>query len=246
MGSACPPYEHPQTADCKGRADEAPVHEVTIGAYLLSKFELTQGQWERSTGGSPSIYPAGKKHFDKTVTKRNPVESVDWNQCRDLCRRWDLTLPTEAQWEWACRAGTTTPWATGLEQASLQGSVNVIDQAFLRVWEPRYGGTAPWDDGYPVHAPVGTFLPNPLGLFDIQGNVVEWCLDGYRPTAYADWAPRPGDGLRGPLHGSTSRVLRGASFYEPPFFARSACRSWAEVTVSDFHIGMRAARNLDP
>src|SRR5690606_29994467 len=93
--------------------DEGPEHEVALAPFFLSKYEMTSGQWLRFTGANPSAH-LGEK-VDLGFTLRHPVEQVSWDECDRVLRRMGLVLPTEARWEYAARAGTTTPWSSGAE-----------------------------------------------------------------------------------------------------------------------------------
>ena len=116
-------------------------------------------------------------------------------------------LPTEAEWEYAARAGTSTIYFTGDDLASLQGFANVADQS-LKTTDPQRGGIVPWDDGFPKTAPVGSFKPNAFGLYDMLGNVNEWCED-YRDFDYYKVSPH--DDPTGPKTGRM-RVARGGGW----------------------------------
>ena len=228
--------------------DESPVHEVAVSPGFLSKYELTQGQWERFTLANPSYYgPDGEwdewSRADEAEVLLHPVEQVSWEQARRALERMGLALPSEAQWEHGARAGTDTPWFTGDAAASLQGAANLSDGYRLGHggrpgW--RYEG---WDDGYAVHAPVGSFRPNPFGLHDMVGNVWEWCLDAHEPGSYA--ASRLQDPVfeTGP---SGLRVFRGGSFYDPADDARASVRNMNAPDGGYDDIGVRPARALSP
>ena len=157
-----------------------------------------------------------------------------------------LLLPSEAQWENGCRAGTETPWWTGLERETLRerNAVNLADQAAARAGA-TWQAIKDWpelDDGYVVHAPVGTYAANEWGLHEVHGNVYEWCLDGYDSGFY-------GRGSKvdpvAPWEGADLRVLRGGSFNSPAANARSAYRFHQGETVQDNDLGVRAVRVLD-
>ncbi|MCB9882488.1 MAG: protein kinase [Planctomycetes bacterium] len=224
--------------------DEAPPvpHAMTLGPFFLAKFELTQGQWANLSGGDlPSFHRIGKRHhgIPGKVTPRHPVESVSWKDSMDLLERFALTLPTEAQWEYACRAGSDTPWFCGSTPRDLSGHANVVDAMALRLY-PAWGNEdIGFDDGYAGPAPVGSYLPNPWGLHDMAGNVQEPCLDAHAPY---DVTPRRGDGLRVSDAMPTRRVARGGACGLMSHYARSAIRVWEDWERRTPSMGVRPAR----
>jgi len=222
---------------------EAPPHEVALAPFFLSKYELTQGQWMRMSGGeNPSRYREGYKLAGRLVTLTNPVEQVDWQTCDRLLARHGLVLPTEAQWEYGCRAGTTTRWFTGNEPKTLAGYANVLDETCARS-QSQWGRPEPFDDGYVVHAPVGSFLPNAFGLCDMHGNVWEWCRDWWSRYSVEG---RAGDGLRLVEAGvSTMRVDRGGAYGYPASSARCSNRGTNYPGVCANDLGCRPARVAD-
>jgi formylglycine-generating enzyme required for sulfatase activity len=141
----------------------------------------------------------------------------------DVLSRMGLMLPSEAQWEYAARAGTTTSWWTGAEEASLAGCANVFDLANTR---DRQAGmaTASFDDGFVYHAPVAALRANPFGLHETVGNVHEWCQDEY------------------PEHG---KVVRGGGFNDLPSVARSAFGYPFKADYRHHALGVRPARAVE-
>jgi serine/threonine protein kinase/formylglycine-generating enzyme required for sulfatase activity len=215
--------------------NESPVKEVALDAYFLAKHEVTQGQWKKLTGGvEPSAYMPG--YGGDPVTMANPVENVSWNTCDLVLRRHGFRLPTEAQWEYACRAGTDTRWYTGNGASSLQHHANLRDQTASEA--TRWGPGEPFRDGCVVHKEVGSFRPNGFGFHDMHGNVAEWCADRLSPY----WAmPRPGDGLRDDPD-VNRRIVRGGSHIHPALLLRCAHRNAGDPALVDTSIGVRPAR----
>ncbi|MEM7235531.1 MAG: formylglycine-generating enzyme family protein, partial [Planctomycetota bacterium] len=240
------PVRHPSAAPMRGaRASEHRyAQNVTLAPFFLSKYEMTQAQWERFTGQNPSAHQ-NTSLADQRVGPLNPVEQVDWIQCDRTLRRLGLRLPTEAQWEYGARAGTTTVWSTGNERDSLLGHANLADQAATR-WGARWSTIEDWpelDDGHGVHAPIGTYSANPWGLHEMHGNVAEWCMDLDAPYHVE---PRADDGLRTPLYVETTRVYRGGSFRDTAAWAASGFRAVSDPSVRNMFGGCRPARLLTP
>ena len=156
---------------------------------------------------------------------RHPVEEVSWEMCDEVLTRLGLVLPTEAQWEYACRAGTSTPWWTGKKKASLPTAANLADRFAEQIGAPASWPFETRDDGYTVHAPVGSFKANAFGLHDVHGNVFEWCRDWYGGF---EIRVNAGDGERQvPREGARYRVIRGGGFGYATEYARSAYRYYA-------------------
>ena len=195
-----------------------PVHKVTLTkGFHLGKTEVTQEQWEALMGANPSRFKGAK----------NPVENVSWNDSQDFLRRLNeklpgqsFRLPAEAEWEYACRAGSTTAYSFG------EGEGNF--------------GEYTWCSANSAQAthPVGEKKANAWGLLDMHGNVWEWCADWHGPYPAADQKD-PG----GPPNGQ-SRVLRGGSWNIKPMYCRSADRDNDTPDYRDDGIGFRVARPL--
>ncbi|MEM7205010.1 MAG: bifunctional serine/threonine-protein kinase/formylglycine-generating enzyme family protein [Planctomycetota bacterium] len=222
--------------DPEAAAHEAPAHPVRLQPFMLSKFEMTQGQWLRAAGSNPSLYKAG--YEQQELSLRYPVDHVRWDVGHDVLQSLELVLPTEAQWEYACRARTSTPWYTGAEPSSLHGHANVHAQDYsYELDDPEE-----FRDGFTKTAPVGSLRPNPFGLHDMHGNMSEWCRDPYDSEAYSI-APRGGEGERD-LAPSTHRVLRGGGFFKAGAAARSSCRTRQDQQMDIDDSGLRPARRL--
>jgi len=232
--------------DPMAEVDEAPVHRVELAPYFLGKHEVTQAQWERATGRSPSYYGISSSNSGPDILV-HPVEEISWSEAIDGLRRLGLQLPTEAQWERAARGDTTTPWWTGIEKTGLDGAGNLSDGAEKQAQQEvgkleRVEEGWLWDS-WAVHATIGYFRPNPFGIHDVVGNVWEWCLDEWGDYSLAT---RAGDGLRLVEQPSPYRPLRGGSFNSPAEYARSARRGSSVPDYRHSNIGLRAARPLDP
>jgi len=218
--------------------DERPVSEVTLAPFFLSKYEMTQAQWKRFTGVNPSTYSAYKQYPGK-LTPMNPVESVSHERCEIILGRLDLVLPTEAQWEYACRAGTTGIYSFGSSTEVMARYANIYDRtAHDAGFRAKSRPTLAVVDGFVMHAPVGRFGANPFGLHDMHGNVMEWCSDGYGD--YARTRPRPGDGLRMPRD-RIGFTARGGSWMMPARDVRSARRTWLKEDYRGGGTGVRPA-----
>jgi formylglycine-generating enzyme required for sulfatase activity/serine/threonine protein kinase len=226
--------------DPEAQSGNTPLQQV-VAPFFLSKYEMTQGQWERFTGRNPSYYSPqfnASWNFTEPFTLLHPVEGVSWTECMRVCERMAMALPSEAQWEYATRAGTTTAWWTGDARDSLVGAVNLADRSAGRFPDVKWPAFADWpelDDGYPTHAPIGRFAANSFGLHDVCGNVMEWCRNAYEV------------GNRDPeLSPSASRkpAIRGGSYQDTASRARSAARDFASMEFASHTLGLRPAREL--
>jgi formylglycine-generating enzyme required for sulfatase activity len=202
-------------------ADEA-LHQVRLSKpFYLGRYSVTQAQYEQAMGRNPSRFRGPDL----------PVESLSWEEAQALCARLrtlmraNVRLPTEAMWEYACRAGTETPFAFGATLADHLANYNAAQV---------YGAGAAGEYRRRT-TPAGAFPPNPWGLCDLHGNVCEWCLDWYGkyPT---------GEVLdpQGPAQGK-GRVMRGGAWNSPPAECRSAHRSAGTPDMKLSHCGVRIA-----
>jgi len=218
---------------------------VTLAPYFLSKYELTQGQWLRLAGRNPSYYASDGRVGEKSTTLLHPVEQVSWEDCvgeRGWIGRLGLALPTEAQWEYGCRAKTTTPWWTGAEKETIVAGGNLADQFCRTKGGPPQWKYEAWNDGHMVHAPVGSFAANAFGLHDTMGNVWEWCRDGFPNRSASN--VRNEDGLRDSGLSPRYRVSRGGSFGDEASSARSANRDRDAPEDRNNNLGVRPSRRI--
>ena len=205
--------------------DENPVHEVTLTqAFYLGRYEVTQAQWTAVMGSNPSSFQGPSSQVPAEQVPNRPVERVSWNMIQGFEAQTGLRLPTEAEWEYACRAGTMTAF-----NLSPNGT---NDDGLL--------GQLAWFDSNAASQtrPVGQKQANNLGLHDMHGNVWEWVEDWYGSGYYAQ---SPAVDPPGPISG-TLRVLRGGSWYFFSNVCRASFRRGVPGVDSDDDRGFRAAR----
>ena len=194
-------------------SDEKPVHSVTLSGYYIGKTEVTQALWQAVMGSNPSYFEGDDL----------PVEQVSWDDCQEFIRKLNsltgqnFRLPTEAEWEFACRGGNNS------RGYKYSGS-NYIDNV---AW---YDGNS----GDKTH-PVATKSPNELGIYDMSGNVWEWCADWY-----GDYSSGRQTNPKGPYDGS-DRVFRGGSWGCFAGFCRSSFRDSYDPTRRGYFLGLRLA-----
>ncbi|MEQ1892473.1 MAG: bifunctional serine/threonine-protein kinase/formylglycine-generating enzyme family protein [Planctomycetota bacterium] len=224
--------------------NEAPVHEIELSPFFVSKYELTWGQWTRFTGRVEYTRRYGQAGFaDSIPPSLYPVNTANWEESQVVLAQMGLLLPTEAQWEFAVRAGSSTPWWTGSEVASLCGACNLSDSsAAIKVGTRQQPFESELRDGFLFEAAVGSFRPNKFGLHDVCGNVSEFCRD--KLGSYT-LPVRPRDGERD-ARAASGRVLRGGDCRELAVQARSSFRKVMYYGQSNFEAGMRPVRDLSP
>jgi formylglycine-generating enzyme required for sulfatase activity len=198
---------------------EGPPHRVHVAAFLLGQYPITQAQWRRVTD-MPSIARRLERSPAPFRGDDLPVENIGWNDATEFCARLEaltslpFRLPSEAEWEYACRAGTGTAFHYG---ETLSGSV------------ANYACAHPYADELPQPArglstAVGTYPPNRFGLYDMHGNVFEWCADAW----HLDYMHAPHDAAPWIADGYPNyRVLRGGAWGTRPHGCRSAYRTAA-------------------
>jgi formylglycine-generating enzyme required for sulfatase activity/serine/threonine protein kinase len=189
--------------------NEQPIHKVTLTPYLMAKYACTQAEWKKIMGSDPSKFKGD----------RRPVEQVSWNDCQEFCKKTGLALPSEAQWEFACRAGSTGEYCFGDDESLLE----------QYAWYDKNSGSE-------TH-PVGQKKPNALGLYDMHGNVWEWCQDGWHENY--NGAPNDGSTWETGTSGGSQRVKRGGSWGFGAWGLRSAHRYGIDAEGRDFYLGAR-------
>ena len=211
-----------------GDADEKPVHSVNIKRFALGKYEVTQGQWETVMGSDPSKFTSCGDNC--------PVKQVSWDDIQQYIQKLNqktgqnYRLPSEAEWEYAARAGSSSKYWWG-DTASHEYANYGKDECC--------GGLAQGRDKWENTAPVGQFPANAFGLYDMHGNVWEWVQDCYHDS----YMGAPNDGSAWVTGGEQkSRVLRGGSWNYGPAYLRSTDRDWFAPDFRSNFGGFRLAR----
>ena len=213
----CPPGTFLMGSE-NGEDDEKPVHRVTLTkGFYLGVYPVTQAQWMAVMGVNPSQFKGDAR----------PVECISWNdtgvfaaKLKELTGK-PIRLPSEAEWEYACRAGTMTEYHTGDGEAAL-----------------KRAGWYKDNSGFHTH-PVGELAANGWGLHDMHGNVWEWCQDGYGPYVGGDQIDPLAQTIKNSL------VLRGGSWDGNPFICRAASRNCLAPAYYFIYFGFRVAFHLD-
>ncbi len=211
---------------------ESPQHEVTVSPFFLGRYTITQAQWR-----IVASYPQIDRELDPDPARfkgdNRPVERVDWDDATEFCQRLSAKtgkvyrLPSEAEWEYACRAGTTTPFHFGdwPSVALMNYNGNLA-----------YNGS-PRGEYRRQTIEVGSFPSNSFGLYDMHGNVYEWCEDDWHESY--EGAPTDGSAWLKENHAENNRLLRGGSWNFMPGFCRSAYRVINSCGFRSYDIGFR-------
>ncbi|MBF0273379.1 MAG: formylglycine-generating enzyme family protein [Magnetococcales bacterium] len=211
------------------KPSEAPLHDVSLDGFWMGMFAVTQGEWCKLIHENPAHFRRGANY---------PVERVSWYDAMAFIELLNLRsgggfrLPTEAEWEYACRAGSVTPFSFG-ETIRSNNQVNFNGSCPCRGFSKGLYRQSTM--------PVGSFPANGFGLYDMHGNVWEWCMDGYDPDYYAT----PQASMKNPFRNEVNvrdRVLRGGSYDNGAKRARSAERYWHAPTSRYDYIGFRLVR----
>jgi formylglycine-generating enzyme required for sulfatase activity len=201
-------------------SQEQPVHQVTLtNAFYLGRYEVTQAQWVAKMGSNPSSFQGASAQVPADQVPNRPVERVSWTIIQGYLSATGFRLPTEAEWEYACRAGTQTPFYNGSTDDSTVGAL---------AWYSANSGNQT--------RPVGGKLANAFGFHDMLGNVWEWVNDWYGGyTAEAQTNPT------GPVSAS-NRVIRGGSGNLVTTYVRSSYRNYDSPGYTGNNVGFRVAR----
>ena len=198
-----------------GFGNEKPVHEVSLSGFWLGRYPVTQEEWLKVMEEKPEYYKEGDRY---------PVEKVSWDDAQAFISVMNadgegrFRLPTEAEWEYAARSGGRREEYAGGQDVS------------KCAWHDKNSGG--------VVRPVGQKEPNGLGLYDMSGNVLEWCQDWFQDEYYKKI---PSSNPKGPTNG-TYRVLRGGSWDSAANYVRTTARNYWEPDNRDFYTGFRLVR----
>ncbi|WP_338023026.1 formylglycine-generating enzyme family protein [Argonema galeatum] len=211
--------------------NEIPQHQVTVPSFFMGKYQVTQAQWQ-VVAALPQINISLNPNPSYFQGANRPVEKISWHEVEEFCARLSretgkiYRLPSEAEWEYACRAGTTTPFHFGRTIT-----------AELANYNAHYiYASAPKGIFHQQTTDVGSFLPNDFGLYDMHGNVSEWCADPWHDK-YKD-APIDASVWEEDSN-NNGRLMRGGSWGSRPGYCRSASRSRQDAGNSDSLIGFR-------
>ncbi len=205
----------------EGNKSEKPQHKVTVQPFFMGKFQITQAQWKAIIKTNPS-------HFKGNDL---PVERVSWEEAVEFCQRLskqtgkEYRLPSEAKWEYACRVGTTTPFHFG----------ETITDKLANYYASETYADEPKGEYRGKTIPVGSFPPNAFGLYDMHGNLWEWCEDDW----HDNYNGAPADGSAWTSGKSSKKVIRGGFWINLPWLCRSACRLNSFRDDRNFDIGFR-------
>jgi formylglycine-generating enzyme required for sulfatase activity len=245
-------------------------HEITVAQFRTFVRETGFKTAAETDGKGASGYNAEWRGFEYNSAKyfwqnpgyqqdeNHPVVNVNWHDAEAFCA-WlskkehrKYRLPTEAEWEYACRAGTTTRFTTGNAPEDLKSVANLCDQALATKWDtstvqkhgldPKIIKFQSWNDGHAFTAPVGSFKPNAFGLNDMLGNVGEFCSDWYQSDYYRE---SPELNPKGPLKDKMGHVVRGGTFLNGPTLVRATSRVECEDLYRNYVIGFRVLLEVE-
>lgn len=227
-----------QMGSPEGQGDdgEKPQHAVTVPAFLMGKYPVTQAQW-RAVADLPQVEIALNADPSYFKGDNRPVEQVSWDEAVEFCQRLSAVtghlyrLPSESEWEYTCRAGTTTEFYFG---ETLTPKLARCKANFGMALVTVFAGET---------ASVGSYLPNAFGLYDMHGNVKDWCID----HAFTNYNGAPSDGSPWLSDkGDSPRIHRGGSYIDPPAVCRAAVRCWDSPASRFVGLGFRVVCSIFP
>jgi len=254
----------------EGPINEKPIHQVSVGDFYLDKYEVTNplfAKFVKETGYKTIAEQAGSavglttdglwldikganwrapdgKDLSVELWEQHPVIAVSWEDAEAYCRHYEKRLPAEAEWEYAARAGTATTFWWGNGGPGLQRVENIADENYRRNFSSQSGINGylvGYEDGFARTAPVGSYEPNPWGLFDMLGNVSEWVADVFDMKPY----------MTSPLYNSRRdpwlskyRVIRGGNWSNQLQKCRAAKRNGAHPLLRNGNTGFRCAQSI--
>jgi formylglycine-generating enzyme required for sulfatase activity len=248
-----------------GEDDEKPVHKVYVDEFFMDKYQVTVSKFKEFIDSTGYITDAEKEGWGwawtgeddeqrlginwrfnakgdrvKKEEMNHPVVHISWNDAFAYAQWASKRLPTEAEWEYAARCGKKGyKYSWGSERPDGRKGGNIADESLKRMFS-KHKIWDSYDDGFVFTAPVGSFEPNDLGLYDMTGNVWEWCADWYDEQYYHE---SPERNPTGPLTG-TRRVFRGGSFLTNPFEVRCSYRTWNYPTSGTYSLGFRCVQDV--
>ncbi|MBW4424011.1 MAG: formylglycine-generating enzyme family protein [Nostoc desertorum CM1-VF14] len=221
----------------QGSDNEKPQHSVTVPAFLMGKYPVTQAQWRR-VAALPQVEIALNAEPSDFKGDSRPVEQVSWDEAVEFCQRLSRVtghsyhLPSEAEWEYACRAGTTTEFYFG---ETLTPKLARCKANFGMMLLTIFGGGET--------ASVGSYLPNAFGLYDMHGNVWEWCADHW----HDNYVSAPTDGTAWIVNGnSEKRIFRGGSWFNDRSYCRAVYRAYGSPANRNSTVGFRVVCSVFP
>ena len=223
--------------------DEGPVHQVCVDGFWMSRTVVTNAQLKTFQ----KDHDSGQFHGHSLNGDAQPAVAVSWHDANNLCQwltgqnggQYHFRLPSEAEWEYACRAGADTSRYWGEDSAKACVHENVADYTAQK--QLGLKALHQCDDGYATTAPVGSFRPNPFGLYDMLGNVLQWCEDVYSVDAYVQLDKNNPENVDESM--GQSRVIRGACWHDPPGAARCAMRRSGLPDNRSDDLGFRIVRS---
>jgi len=228
-------------------SSQSPQHQVTVPPFFMGKYPVTQKQWKAVAAlekvkidleSDPSYF---KADGSTSLTNNLPVECVSWNDAQEFCARLSrmanktYRLPTEAEWEYACRGGTTTPFYCGETISTDLANYRGTDWEYEGKVYPGNYGQGQKGEYRKKTTEVGIFPANPFGLYDMCGNVWEWCEDKW----HDNYINAPKDGSAWTTLSSEYRLLRGGSWINFPVHCRSAFRNDGDLDYDNSYVGFR-------